>query len=286
MAKLLEITLALLAPCWALPAPPLRAARPIAAVLPSSAERARAVLRAGFDSKDFRVRIGAISAVGMAGRNEILLSRVDDSLQDKNVEVRLAAVHALADIKSSQSEGALRKAMETDTVPEVSFAAAKVLAGWRDREGIGFLEEVYEGKRKTKSDLLRQQERSFFSEFHSFPSGMMFIVSKGIGYAPVPGAGEGFSALTLLLKDPGLSDRAQVLLILGRTKSPASIRLLREALQDRDWSVRAVAAQMIAQTAEVRLRDSLLPLLGDQNQTVRFQAAGAYLHLLLVAKRH
>ncbi|HEV2387649.1 MAG TPA: HEAT repeat domain-containing protein [Candidatus Acidoferrales bacterium] len=222
----------------------------------------------------------------MVGHNEILVKRLDGFLHDRNVEVRLAVVRALADLKSPQSEASLRRAMETDTVPEVSFAAAKLLAGWRDPEAIAVLAEVYDGERKTKSALLRQEERSFAGEFHSIPSGMMFIVTKGIGYAPVPGAGEGFSALTLLLRDPGLSDRAQVLLILGRTKNAASIGLLRRALQDHDWSVRAVAAQMIAQTAQTQLRSSLLPLFEDKNQEVRFQAAGACLHLLLIAEQH
>jgi HEAT repeat protein len=278
-------TFALLVACWLFLTPALGAKRAVAAMAPTNADRARLILSEGLESKDFTVRIEAISAMGMVSRNDILVARLGGFLQDKNVEVRLAAVRTLADLKSPASEDALRKAMETDKVPEVSYAAAKVLAGWQNREAIGVLDKIYEGKQKTKSDMLRQQARSFFSEFHSFPSGMMFIVSKGIGYAPVPGAGEGFSALTQLLKDPGISDRAQVLLILARTKNAASVRLLRGALQDREWSVRAVAAQMIAQTAQMELRDSLPPLLTDKDQRVRLQAAGAYLHLLLVGRK-
>ena len=156
--------------------------------------------------------------------------------------------------------------------------------GWQDPAGTSVLRDVYDGKRKTRSSLLHKEERRFIGEFHSVPSALIFIV-KGVGYAPIPGAGEGVSAMTLLLQDPGLSDRAHVLLILARTKSADSTELLRNALEDHDWSVRAVAAQMIAQTAQTKLRDALLPLFEDKERKVRFQAAGAYLHLLLAAKQ-
>ena len=109
----------------------------------------------------------------------------------------------------------------------------------------------------------------------------MFILGQGIGYVPVPGAGEGFSAISALLKDPGLSDRASALFILARKHDPRSRDLLRSALQDTDWSVRAAAAQIIAHTAQIQLQESLAPLFEDKNQKVRFRAAGAYLHLRL-----
>src|SRR5436309_170196 len=101
----------------------------------------------------------------------------------------------------------------------------------------------------------------------------------------VPGAGDGFSAIKELLKEPGLSDRAEVLLLLSRTKTQESRDLLLRALHDEDWSVRAAATQVIAQTAQADLRDSLLPLFDDKNQKVRLRAAGAYLHLSLVEQQ-
>lgn len=251
----------------------------------SNAERARAILLEGLASKDYVVRKEAIIATSMVGRNETLLKRLSGFLQDKNMEVRLAAVRALAEFDSAESKDALHKTMEEESVPEVSFAAAKLLARLKDPDPASFsvLMDVFEGKRRTNSGILKKEERNFFDEFHSTDSALIFMVGKGIGYAPVPGAGEGFSAIGALLKDPKVSDRASVLFILGRKKNPESQRLLREALGDRDWSVRAVGAQMIAHTVQTDLRDSLLPLFEDKNRKVRFRAAGAYLHLLMVA---
>ena len=251
----------------------------------SSAERARAILKEGLDSKDYSVRIQAITAASMVGRNEVFLERLEGLLEDKNADVRLAAVHALADLHSPKCKDALRKTVQDDKVPEVAFAAAKVLAEMHDPAGTSALVDIFEGKRKTGSNIVKKEGRSTFEEFHSVPSAMLFVVSRGIGYAPVPGAGEGFSAVTMLMHDRQLSDRASVLFILAQSKTPESVKLLSSALADKDWSVRAAATQMVAHTAQTELRDSLLPLFEDKNQKVRFRAAGAYLHLLLVAKQ-
>ena len=47
-------------------------------------------------------------------------------LDDKDVEVRLAAITSLVDLKNKSTAETLKKALDSD-VPEVSFAAAKAL---------------------------------------------------------------------------------------------------------------------------------------------------------------
>jgi HEAT repeat protein len=249
---------------------------------PDPAAQARRILQEGVESKDSAVRIQAITAASLVGNHEVVLKSLEASLQDKSVAVRLAAVHALADIGSPQSVQALQQVLQDDKVPEVYFAAAKALAKLHDPEGTRALMEVFEGKRKASSNIIEKQKREATDQFHSVPSAMMFMVSHGIGYVPIPGVGEGFSALTALTHDVELSDRATVILILGQSKSGESRELLSRALDDKDWSVRAAAVQMIAQGARVEMRNQLLPLFDDTNHKVRFRAAGAYLHLALI----
>jgi len=243
--------------------------------------RARAILTEGLESNDFAVRIQAITAASMVGSNDVIIAPIQEFLKDKNVKVRLAAVRALADLRAAQSKAGLEKALIEDTAPEVSFAAAKALATLEDPEGRTVLMDVYDRKRKTRSNLLEQKKRSFFDEFHSPQSTLLFLISQGIGYVPVPGAGDGYSAISELLKDPELSDRAQVLFVLTRKKNDESFALLGRALRDGDWSVRAAATQIIAQKAWTEFRDSLISLFEDKNYRVRLRAAGAYLHLSL-----
>ena len=61
-------------------------------------DRARAILQGGFESKDYSIRIQAITAGGMVGSKEGLVTRMQEFLQDKNADVRVATVHALADL--------------------------------------------------------------------------------------------------------------------------------------------------------------------------------------------
>jgi HEAT repeat protein len=249
--------------------------------LTPSAARARNLLKEGIESKDPDTRIQAIIAASMIGRNERVLTTIEQCLQDKDVQVRIAAIQALADLKSPGSKPALEKTLKDDNVPEVAFASAKALYALQDPAGEKALMDVYNGKVNTSSNFFRKETRALKREFHSVQSAAMFVVSQGMGYVPVPGAGEGFSAMMQLVNDPDLSERASALLLLGRKKNPQSVDLLKKGLTDGDWSVRATAAQLIAHTAQIELRESLVPLFDDKKDKVQFRAAGAYLHLYL-----
>jgi len=251
----------------------------------SAVDRARTLLNEGFDDGDYTVRIQAITSAGMVKKDDALLHRLQGFLADKNVQVRLATVQTLSDFHTPDVAAVLREDLNKEETPEVWFAVAKVLGTWGDPGGTKALINVYDRNHKTRSGVLKREERNVKNQFHSTPSAVVFIVSRGVGYVPVPGAGEGFSAISSLLRDPAISDRASVLLILCRKKTRTSEKLLRRSLKDDDWSVRAVAAQMIAHTAQTDLLDALIPLFDDKNEKVRFRAVGAYLHLNLVAKQ-
>jgi HEAT repeat protein len=251
----------------------------------SNVTRARDTLREGIESKEPNTRIQAIIAASMIGSHELVLKRLEAALQDKDVPVRIAAVQALSDLKAPQIAPALEKTLRQDEVPEVTFAAAKALYKLQDPAGSKALREVYDAKINTNSNYLKKQSRNAFRNFHSVQSAAMFVVSQGVGFVPLPGVGEGFSAMMDLLNDPNLSARASVVLLLGKEKNAPAVDLLQRALTDSDWSVRAAGAQMIAQTGRLELRDSLLPLFADKKEKVRFRAAGAYLHLFVQQRK-
>jgi HEAT repeat protein len=251
----------------------------------TNANRARSIIREGIESKDPDVRIQALVATGMVGRDERGESALQGALKDKDVQVRIAAINALADLKAVVGNPALENVMRGDDVPEVRFAAAKALYTLMDPAGKAALLEVYEGKIDPNSNYFRKRARGIKREFHSVQSGTMFLVGTGVGFAPVPGAGAGFSAMMELVSDPELSPRAHSLLILGKEKSPEATQLIERGLTDKDWSVRAAAAQLVAHTARTELRESLLPLFDDKKEKVRFRASGAYLHLYFQEKK-
>jgi HEAT repeat protein len=247
---------------------------------PSAREDAAlAVLREAAASNNPMVRVQAVEAIGLIGADDDVRAQIEHFLDDKNVDVRLAAITTLANHAFQASIPSLERILKTDKVPEVQFAAAKALDTLKDPEGRSWLIDVYEGSEKAKSGLLTEQSRKFFNNFHSFESTGAFLMMQGVGYAPIPGVSEAYSALTDLISDPNLSPRATALLLVGREAGHHSDQLLGEALKDNDWSVRATAVQMIAFTGSHDLRENLVPLFHDKNEKVRLRAAGAYLHL-------
>ncbi len=72
----------------------------------------------------------------------------------------------------------------------------------------------------------------------------------------------------------------------ARPRDNWTTSLLKNALGDSDWSVRASAAQLIAYGARTELAPEFVPLFADKDQKVRFRAAGAYLHLASVVTQN
>ena len=82
-----------------------------------------------------------------------------------------------------------------------------------------------------------------------------------------------------LLSDPGISGRATAALMLAHETDQATLDALRDALNDKDWSVRAAAVHALALRRDPRLKTALEPLLADENQAVRLRAAAGDLRL-------
>jgi HEAT repeat protein len=108
----------------------------------------------------------------------------------------------------------------------------------------------------------------------------MFALKNGIGFAPIPGVGEGVSSMQDLLSDNGVSGRATTAVLLGNDRSPEVLAALKEALSDKDASVRAAVVHTLA----LRNDPTMLPLMQDQfddaSEAVRLRAAAAYLRLV------
>lgn len=234
---------AMLLPCGILGQTPLPAASgPVAASLH---DRANALLNDGLADKNPDTRKQAVQALSLASLREPYLGEVKSMLDDKDVEVRLAAITSLVDLKNKNTAAALHKALNDD-VPEVSFAAAKALWALNDPSGRDALVAVLSGETKTASGFLTKQKREALRMLHTPRTLFTFAMMQGIRMAPIPGLGEGVSSLQGILSDPGVSGRAATALMLSNDKTPEVLTALRDALADKDWSVRAAAVHALA----------------------------------------
>ena len=241
-------------------------------------ERSQEILGNALKDKNPDTRKEAVIALSIAAQREPLVSMLESKLDDKDVEVRLAAVASLLDLKNKRTAAALRRALQDD-VPEVSFAAAKALWALNDQAGKQALLSVLSGRSKTSSGFLSKQKRETLRMMHTPRTMFLFALKEGVAFAPIPGAGAGVSSMQALLSDPGVSGRAAAALLLSRERDAPTFQALREALSDKDWSVRAAAVHALALRNDPALQPDLKPLLDDKKEAVRLRAAAAYLRL-------
>ena len=247
----------------------------------STGEQARGILDKALKDKNPDTRKQAAIALSLSGPQQPFLTLLESMLDDKDVEVRLAAVASLADLKNNRTVAALSKGLK-DEVPEVSFAAAKALWALNDPAGKETLLSVLSGEVKASSSWFTKEKRDAMRVMHTPKAMFMLALKQGIGFAPVPGLGQGIASMQALLSDPGVSGRAAAALLLGRDKDPQTVQAFREALSDRDWSVRAAAVHSLALRNDPALEPDLQPLLEDKKEEVRLRAAAGYLRLEMI----
>jgi HEAT repeat protein len=241
-------------------------------------DRARRLLDNELKDKNPDSRKQAVQALGLVSPSEPYLSQLEAMLDDKDVEVRLATITSLVDLRNQRTVPTLLKALDSD-VPEVSFAAAKALWTLDDPAGRDALVSVLSGETKTSSGFITKQKREALRMLHTPKTLFMFAVKNGAAFAPVPGLGAGISSVQGILSDPGVSGRAASALLLSLDKSPEVLPALQDALGDSDWSVRAAAVHAIALRNDPALESDLVPMFEDKKEAVRVRAAAGYLRL-------
>ncbi len=223
----------------------------------------------------------AVVALSLAAENAALFDQLQTMLHDKDVEVRLAVIAGLQELKTKPAIAALHTALE-DPAPEVSFAAAKALWALDDPAGKQELLGVLAGESKTSSGFFTKQMREAIRMMHTPRTTFLYAVRQGVGFAPVPGLGMGISSMQQILTDPGISGRATAALLVGRDKDPATTAALKDALFDKDWRVRAAAVHSLALRNDPALRVDLEPMFEDDREEVRLRAAAGLLRLSAV----
>lgn len=236
------------------------------------------LLRHALNAGNPETRDMAVVALSLAANTESLFEQLRSMLHDKDLQVRLAVVAGLQELKTKPAIAALHTALE-DPAPEVSFAAAKALWALNDPAGKQALLAVLGGEAKTSSGFFTKEMREAIRMMHTPRTTFFYVARQGAGFAPVPGLGMGIASMQQILSDPSISGRAAAALLLERDKDPATTAALENALYDKDWRVRAAAVHSLALRDDPKLRQDLEPLVEDDKEGVRLRAAAALLRL-------
>jgi HEAT repeat protein len=194
------------------------------------------------------------------------------ALADEKSEVRAAAAACLGEVGSKTAIPALKKAL-LDAETEVVFAAAGALYKLNDPAAY----QVYYASlmREMKSgDSLVESQMKMLKD----PKALAKIgFEQGIGL--IPFAGLGYGAFKAISKDDESPIRAAAALRLARDPDPKSAEALAKSAGDEKWMVRAAAIDAIGRRGDAALLKAVVPLLTDDNETVRFNAAACILRL-------
>lgn len=248
-----------------------------------SSTKAWQVLDQGLADKNPVKRKDAIIALGLAGSSPEVFTRLSNALSDKDVDVQVAVCSTLGSLKSKRAVELLTATVKSE-IPEVAYAAASGLFQLKQPLGREILIDVLQGEKKTTSKYLTTQKRGVVQLLQNRPAMMRMALKEGIGMIPIPGAGFGAASLEAILKDAGMSGRALVATMLANEKDAASLQALRDALDDKSWSVRAAAVHSLAVRNRPEVLNEVLPLMDDKNDAVRFRAAAAALRLASIGK--
>jgi HEAT repeat protein len=245
-----------------------------------AAEKAHAVevLKAGAADRDPDTRRQVALALSLGRSSAEVIPMVEGLVKDGDSLVRQAALDTVGELGDRKLAPAAETALDDD-VAEVVFAAARALYRLHDPAGKSMLIAVVEKEQKAESNPLRIKLRNLIRRMKTPRSALFLAVEQGAGFIPVPGMGEGISAMSALLNDENFSARATALLLLSADRSAEVRALVDQAFQDDDWSMRATAVQLVARPQNARWRPRLIPALDDSNKKVRFRAAAVFLRV-------
>jgi HEAT repeat protein len=242
------------------------------------AASARAVLDRGARDSDTEVRREVAVALSLASRRDPSAKLLEKLAADKDHLVREAALVSIGELKDPALANGAHNALD-DEVPEVAFVAARTLFKLNQPEGKQLLLEIAQGEVRAKSGFVRAKLRDVIRRMKRPKSAALFVVQQGVGFVPVPGLGEGFSAMSSLVNEPDFSARATALVVLSVDRSAEVRREIEQAFNDSDWSMRAAATQITASRNERTWAFRLVPLFEDTNRRVRYRAAASFLRL-------
>ncbi len=240
--------------------------------------QARAVLEKGSTEADPDTRREVAIALSLISNKDPSVSLLPKLVKDKDALVREAALTSIGELRDPKLAASAKDALQDD-VPEVVFAAARTLFKLSQPEGKEVLIEVVEKQARAKSGFVQTKLRDVVRRMKRPRSAMLFVAQQGIGFVPVPGLGEGFSAMSSLIGDTDFSARATALLVLAQDRSPEVRQLIEAAFNDADWSMRAAATQITSSRNERSWAPRVVPLLEDSNRRVRYRAAASLLRL-------
>jgi len=245
----------------------------------SGQQKAWAMFEAAAKSTNASQRAVGIRALGLLRDNARARKLAEGALIDDKPEVRAAAATALGQMHATESIAKLQKLLVDDRI-SVVMAAAHALRDLKDNtSAYSIYYDVLTGERKGDGLMSQQMDT-----LHNPKELALIGLEQGIGY--VPFAGIGWDAWRYTHKKDPHPVRAVAATLLAHDPDPQTgAALVKAALSDKDWIVRAAALQAIAERGDPSLEEKIELSLMDTNSHVRYTAAATVIRLTALGRK-
>lgn len=227
------------------------------------------------DDKHVTIRIQGLAALGSMGVNTRGAKMIADAFDDKDVDVRTAAVLAAGQTRDRVLIPGIRKLLD-DKEPQVAFVAATTLWRLGDHSGESLLVDVVNGDRKANASLMHGGMHQASREMHD-PAAMARLGAVEGASMLLGPFGFGVTAYEYVKKNGGDSARVLAIEEISQNRTADVRSTLLDALTDKDLAVRAAAAKALRVNHDAEVQKALANLFGDPKRPVQLAAASSYL---------
>jgi len=230
------------------------------------------LLEDGLTQKALATRMAAVHALGLLPNMPRAESLAEKALNDSEKDVRAEAAGALGRMGAQVARPKLRIALHDKEV-KVVIASANALYQLKDPAAYQVYYALLTGNQKANSGLIHTQ----MDTLKDRKQVEKMALEAGIGF--VPFGGIGYEAWKTITRDDVSSVRAAAATGLASDPDPKSGAALVDSCSDKKWQVRTAVVEAIARRGDPTLLGPVEALIGDENITVRFDAAAAVVHL-------
>ena len=239
-------------------------------------DKAWSILSGAAQGKNDGDREKAIHALGLLTGNERARTLAENALSDDTEDVRATAADVLGIMGAKESVPKLKAALK-DKETSVVFAAANALFVLGDPAAFDVYYAVLTGKMKSGDSLVESQLKMLKD-----PKALGHMgLEAGIGF--IPFGGVSLSVVKMLTSDTVSPVRATAAAKLIGDPDPKSHQALLDTAKDEKWIVRAAVVGALAHQKDPAALSVIAPLLDDDNDVVRFNAAAAIIQLSSLA---
>lgn len=239
---------------------------------PAAVDQAWTLIKDGVNSANSFRRAKAVHALGFLTKNTKAQEWAETALADPNGEVRVEAANALGRMGAVSARPKLKDALNDKDI-KVVLAAANSLYLLKDPAAYEVWYALLTGERKSSAGLLQSQLETLKDR----RAMEKLVFETGIGF--VPFGGMGYEAWKTVTHDDTTPVRVAAAEKLASDPDPKTGDALARSCSDRKWQVRAASADAIGTRGDPALLASVIPLLNDENETVRSEAAAAIIRL-------